>query len=179
MANIIVALPNINDAKNLRNILTRNGFRVIAICTNGAQVLNYTIDIADGIVICGKKLPDMNYLTLFDDLPPETLMLVLSSTDIEEDPGGRRSGVSMPLKVRELRETIQEMSDRLDRQRQQRKNKPKKRSEESKKKIDQAKHLLMERHNMTEEEAHRYIQKFSMDSGNNLVETAEMILAIM
>ncbi len=32
---------------------------------------------------------------------------------------------------------------------------------------------------MTESEAHRYIQKCSMDSGTNLVETAQMILALM
>ena len=31
---------------------------------------------------------------------------------------------------------------------------------------------------MTEEEAHRYIQKISMDSATNLVETAEMILEL-
>ncbi len=35
----------------------------------------------------------------------------------------------------------------------------------------------MERNHLSEEEAHKYIQKLSMDSGNNLVETAEMILA--
>ena len=32
---------------------------------------------------------------------------------------------------------------------------------------------------MTEEEAHRYIQKTSMDSGTNIVETAQMILCLM
>ena len=32
---------------------------------------------------------------------------------------------------------------------------------------------------MSEEEAHRYLQKTSMDSGTNLVETAEMLLALM
>ena len=31
---------------------------------------------------------------------------------------------------------------------------------------------------MTEEEAHRYIQKISMDSAINFVETAEMILEL-
>ena len=38
---------------------------------------------------------------------------------------------------------------------------------------------MMERNNMTETEAHRYIQKCSMDSGTNMVETAHMILDIM
>ena len=41
------------------------------------------------------------------------------------------------------------------------------------------KKLLMERNHMSEEEAHRYMQKCSMDSGNNMVETAKMIFALM
>lgn len=43
--------------------------------------------------------------------------------------------------------------------------------------IAEAKALLMERNNMTEEEAHRYIQKRSMDNGTGLTETAQMILS--
>ena len=45
--------------------------------------------------------------------------------------------------------------------------------------IKEAKELLMARNNMTEEEAHRYIQKCSMDSSTNMVETAQMILTMM
>ena len=45
--------------------------------------------------------------------------------------------------------------------------------------IRKAKELLMTRNNMSEEEAHRYLQKSSMDSGTNMVETAEMVLSIM
>ena len=36
----------------------------------------------------------------------------------------------------------------------------------------------MERNHMTEEEAHRYIQKCSMDSGTSLPETAQMVIAM-
>ena len=42
--------------------------------------------------------------------------------------------------------------------------------------ISEAKALLMERNNLTEEEAHRYMQKRSMDNGTGLTETAQMIL---
>lgn len=42
-----------------------------------------------------------------------------------------------------------------------------------------AKLVLMERNNMSEEEAHRYIQKSSMDSGTNLIEMAEMIVRML
>ena len=43
----------------------------------------------------------------------------------------------------------------------------------------QAKELLMDRNHLSEEEAHRYIQKCSMDSGTNMVETAQMVLSMM
>lgn len=37
----------------------------------------------------------------------------------------------------------------------------------------------MERNNLTEEEAHRYMQKRSMDNGTGLTETAQMILSLL
>ena len=55
----------------------------------------------------------------------------------------------------------------------------KNRTEEEKKILWEAKAVLMERNHMTEEEAHRYIQKCSMDSGTNLVETAQMVLTLL
>ena len=39
--------------------------------------------------------------------------------------------------------------------------------------------LLMERNYLTEEEAHKYLQKCSMDNGTNMVETAQMILTLL
>ena len=59
------------------------------------------------------------------------------------------------------------------------KSQPKKRNLKEQAYIDEAKKLLMERNNMSEEEAHRYIQKHSMDSGTNMVETAQMVLQVM
>ena len=55
---------------------------------------------------------------------------------------------------------------------------PRKRDEEEQKVVDEAKRILMELNNMSEPEAHRYIQKCSMDSGNSFVESASMVIAI-
>jgi len=63
--------------------------------------------------------------------------------------------------------------------RRKRKEKQKGRTEEERATINKAKQVLMVRNNMTEEEAHRYIQKNSMDSGVNMVEMAEMILNLL
>ena len=44
---------------------------------------------------------------------------------------------------------------------------------------EEAKELLMERNRMAELEAHRYLQKCSMDSGTNMVETAQMVISLI
>lgn len=51
-----------------------------------------------------------------------------------------------------------------------------KRSAEDKLLITRAKELLMSRNCMTEEQAHRFIQKRSMDTGAKMVQTAMKIL---
>ena len=66
-----------------------------------------------------------------------------------------------------------------ERIRRRRRSRPKERSREEQDIITEAKTLLMERNNMTESEAHRYIQKCSMDSGTNLVETAQMVISLI
>ena len=66
----------------------------------------------------------------------------------------------------------------LERRIRKNRSKSKKRSREDQEYIDKAKKLLMEKNQMTEQEAFRYIQKSSMDSCTNMVETAQMILLL-
>ncbi|MCI1955885.1 MAG: ANTAR domain-containing protein, partial [Oscillospiraceae bacterium] len=47
---------------------------------------------------------------------------------------------------------------------------------EEKQVILKAKNLLISRNNLTEPQAHRFIQKKSMDTGKKMVETAMIIL---
>ena len=71
------------------------------------------------------------------------------------------------------------MEEALLGRRRKRRAQPKIRDEGEQAVIARAKEVLMERNHMTETEAHRYVQKCSMDSGTNMVETAHMILDIM
>ena len=50
------------------------------------------------------------------------------------------------------------------------------RTDEERAVVERAKHILIERNGMSEEQAHRFLQKKSMDSGVKLVQTAQMIL---
>ena len=85
--------------------------------------------------------------------------------------------LEMPLRGMELFNTINTMMLEVSRSTRRKKTQRKVRSQKEQKTIDEAKALLMDRNHLSENEAHKYIQKLSMDSGNSLVETAEMILA--
>ena len=91
---------------------------------------------------------------------------------------GMSISLAMPLKVHDLLETVSMMVETMERRKRKRRTQPRERNPEEQKIILEAKHLLMERNNMTEEEAHRYIQKSSMDSGTNLLETSQMVLTM-
>lgn len=180
MVNIIVALPKLEDAKGIRGILAKNGFPAAAVCTTGAQVLSQIDDWNDGIVICGYKLADMMYSGLHECLPDGIDMLLMASQNVMNDClDNNIVCLTMPLKVHDLINTVSMMSQAVMRRRKRAKQTPKVRNEKELALIKEAKELLMNRNNMTEEEAHRYIQKCSMDSGTGMVETAQMVLMMM
>lgn len=180
MANVIVAFSRLEDAKSIKNILIKNGFQVLSVCSSGAQALAQIEDLNSGVVICGYRLTDMLFSELHDYLPPEFSMLMVSSparwtVRIPED----LICLPMPLKVHDLVSTLDMMLEAQARRRKKQRQQPKKRSDTERNLITEAKNLLMERNNMTEEEAHRYIQKCSMDSGTNMTETAQMVISLI
>ena len=180
MAHIIVAFSKRENAAGIRNVLARSGMEVSAVCLTGAKVLQYADTWNDGIVVCGHRLQDMPYTQLRENLPDPFQMLLIASPDkwIDELPDGV-IGLPMPIKVYDLVNTMEMMMQTLERQRRRRKARSKERSAGEKETIDRAKALLMERNGMSEAEAHRYLQKSSMESGTNMSETAQMILTIM
>lgn len=178
MINIIVAFPKMENAKNIKSILVKNGFRVNAVCTSGAQVLQHADMLEEGIIVCAGRLQDMMYIQLREYLSSHFQMLVVASAGLwEAEKSENVVSLTMPLKVHELVGTLEMMANSLMRRRRK-KGRPAGRSEEEKQMIQKAKEVLMARNNMTEEEAHRYMQKSSMDSATNLAETAQMILSI-
>ena len=180
MIDIIVVFPQMKDGQGIRNLLVRNGYRVGIACTSGAQAKTYMDNIDYGIVVCGYKFSDMMYSELFHDLGPTfEMLLVASRAKLEEGVADGIVCVEMPLKSYDLLNTMEMMMQALERIREKGRQKPKERNIAQKAIIDEAKKLLMNTRNMTEEEAHRFIQKSSMDSGTNMVETAQMVLQIM
>ena len=180
MTNLIVALPKQEDAKGIKNVLVRAGFRVTGVCTTGAQVIGQADGLHDGIVICSYKLADMVYSQLRECLPERFEMLLMASDRLLKECSGEDIVcLSMPLKVNDLISTVGMMAEGIVRRRRKARLAPKVRSAEEEALLKEAKEILMARNHLTEGEAHKYLQKCSMDSGTNLVETAAMILSML
>lgn len=179
LISIVVVFPKMEDGKAMKSLLTRHGCDVSAVCTSGGQAMNKIDNYDFGVVVCGYRFSDMFYYQLYENLPKTFEMLLVASGDKigEGVPEGVLS-VTMPIKTYDLINTIDMLMQGLSRKRKKLKSKPKVRDESQKQIIDKAKMLLMERNRMSEEEAHRYIQKNSMDNGTSMIETAQMVLQV-
>lgn len=179
MATIVVAFPKIEEAKAIKALLIRNGYNVAPVCTSGSQAINVADSLSDGIIICGYRLSDMIYTQLYECKPKSFEILLVASKNLWNDcEYNDIVCLAMPIKVNDLLNTLQLMLQSQIRRRKKAKSQPKKHSEDEQKIINRAKILLMEKNNLTEPEAHRYIQKCSMDSGNSFVESAQMVISI-
>lgn len=179
MISVIVVFPKLEEAKSIKSLLVRNGIEVIAACTTAAQVINLVDDLDYGIVVSGYKFVDMMYSELLDCLPDTfDMLLVASKRYYAECSASDVVCLSMPIKAADLVDTVDLMYNKLYRQMKKHKSKPAVRTEEEKRVIANAKLMLMEQKRMTEEEAHKYLQKMSMDNGTGLVETAHMVLDV-
>jgi len=179
LTNIVVVFPRIADAKSIRNLLVKNGFHVSATVSTGAAVLELVDEMSDGLVISGYKLPDMIYTQMHELLPPGIEHMLIASREHITEGDGNIVCFEMPIKIHDLINTVSMIVEGIESKRRKKRQTPTIRDDESKKIITEAKVLLMERNNLTEEEAHRYLQKTSMNSGTNMFETAQKILSLM
>lgn len=179
MVNIVVAFSRPEDGRNIKNILTKNGLPVAASCTSGAQVLAHADDLRSGIVVSGFRYGDMNCRQLRRALTPEFDIIVIASpSKWSGEEMGEIHCLPAPFKMAELVDSVRKLEKLQTERRRMRRRQPVKRSAEEQKVIDEAKELLMGRNGMTEPEAHKYLQKCSMDSGTGLFEAAQMVLRL-
>ena len=174
MEKVIVAFESEKSCWRVKEILENSGTASCVTCHSADQVKRAVNKLHISTVICGYKLPDASAEELFDDLPTFCAMLLVGVQNLldlcqNDDIFKLTSPVSKGDLVASVRMLIQ-VGHRLERFVRPR------RSQEEQELIAQAKQLLMARHGMTEEQAHRFLQKKSMDSGAKLIQTAQLVL---
>lgn len=174
MENVIVAFESAKSCERVREILESSGTANCIICRSAAEVKRIVSKQRVITVICGFKLPDEPAQALFEDLPSSCAMLMVAVQSLldlvqNEDIFRLSSPVSRGDLIASARMLVG-MGRRLEKF-----IRPQRAGEEAAI-IGEAKAVLMDRHGMTEEQAHRFLQKKSMDTGAKMVQTAKLVL---
>ncbi len=168
MKRIIIAYPIKNTAEQFKTLLEENGYYVSHICATGASVLRIAGSLREGIVICASLLRDMSAATLSENLSPDFDIIAITKGETEYYSDGIIS-LCLPIDISDLLSAVsvlQSSSGSFSR-----------RDSSEREIIDNAKAVLMNMKNLTEQEAHSYLQQQSMITRKNLLDVAgEVIL---
>ena len=178
MASVLISMSNAETAKKIASIIKRSGMlHDINICDTGAEILRIANDRDFGVIICERILRDMNYREIIELMPAFFGTIVLTKDASLEVINSNMVKLILPFRALDLINTVDMITENFYRS-LKKKNEPIRRSNEEKKIVDRAKHMLMDRNGFSEEEAFRYIQKSSMEQGRKMSETAQMILTL-
>lgn len=172
MRDVVIASKNPRAAERVRSVLQSAQIFSSCICASGAEVLHYASIRPDAVVVCG-RLSDMPAVRLAQLLPNgfDVVWLVQSG----ESPAGFCGNLVplySPIGRAELCDTVRVLAAtgaETARPRRVRK-------EDEEALLREAKARIMERHAVSEREAHRLLQRRSMESGLKLTEVARLIL---
>lgn len=174
MEKVIVAFESDKSCRRVKEILEGTGTASCIVCKSAAEVKRVVGKQRVATVICGYKFSDESAEGLFEDLPPTCAMLLIAVGSLLELVGSEDIfKLPSPVSKGDLAASVRmllQMGRRLERFAKPR------RSGGERTVIEQAKAVLMARHGMSEEQAHRFLQKKSMDSGAKLVQTAQTVL---
>lgn len=176
---VIIALQNLDTANKIGALIADAGYKVIAICNSGNDLIRKCVTMEPEIVIIGYKLSDMTILDIYNTLSENCSFLAIvnetyrsfvqEGTDIFCITNPISKGVLISAldlicqsnkKVSKLKAKVNKLENTM----------------EERKIIEKAKGILMEREKLTEREAFRYIQKSSMDTGSKMVDIAGNII---
>ncbi|MCI2057506.1 MAG: ANTAR domain-containing protein [Oscillibacter sp.] len=174
MDRILVAFANEQAQTRIAHLLESEGSAPLGCYHTGADVIRAVHKLGTACVICGFKLRDMTAGDLALSLRGTAALLVVS-TPVYLDLCGGENLFKLPTPISRADffaslDLIRQMENKTLRPPALR------RKEDDRKVIDRAKALLMDVNRMTESEAHRFLQKKSMDAGLRMVETAQLLI---
>lgn len=170
---------------DLREMLADAGHNIVGEAANGQEAVKLARELRPDFIIMDVKMPIMDGITAAktiaaENIAPVLLLTAYSQQDIVEkaSDAGVIAYLVKPIREEQLFPAmeiavnrfaqVQKLSAELD---------DLKDSLETRKLLDRAKGILMTAHGMTEQEAYRKMQQFSMAKRISLKELAESIIA--
>jgi len=169
---------------DLKEMLEEAGHTIVAEASNGAKAVDLVREHRPDLVIMDIQMPEMDGITAakiisIEKIAPVLLLTAYSQKDIVEK--AKDSGVLAYL-VKPVKEAnlfpameiavsrFQEFAE-LEKELEKVKN-----SLENRKILDRAKGILMDAYNLSETEAYRRIQQYSMSKSKTIKDVAEAIV---
>ena len=158
--------------EKLRMMLDGTGYEPSIQCHSGAELLRAAAEYDDVLVIMGFRLLDMTVNHVFEELHDGCRILSIVRAEHAEDiMYDEVLALPLPVTRQKLISSVNILLGNIPEQK-----KDITRNAEDTRIVERAKLFLMERYHMTEQQAHRFIQKRSMDMGARLADTARAVL---
>ena len=175
MDTVIVAFENVAMGKQFSELLEGAGMAQCLTCHSGDQVRRLMGGRQVNCVVCSPHLTDGPAEWLYEDLPPSCSLLLVGPQYMLDACSSRDMfKLATPLRKDEAVSTVRlllQFSHRMERFVRAR------RSSTEQELVERAKRLLMEHKGLSEGEAHRSLQKRSMDAGTRMTQTARLIIS--
>jgi response regulator NasT len=183
MKTVIVAITNTLLANWVTNVLQRAGYGIEYTCKTGGEVTRIAEFCTSMTVVGGFQFPDMTAEELTFLLKGRLAMVtILLPHQRDLVAGTEMNTVPYPLSPADLLKAIELTEQNTAKQlinagfASGGKGPKTERPAEEKLMILKAKNKLMEKYEMTESQAHRFLQKSSMDRGLRLIDAARKVL---
>lgn len=182
--NIVIADNESIIRMDLREMLEEQGHTIVGEAHDGKQALELTRRYRPDLVMMDIKMPNMDGITAAkaiadEGISPVILLTAFSDSEIvnRAKDAGVLAYLVKPVREESISPAIeialsrwQEMKE-LERELEEAKG-----SLEFRKTLDRAKGILMDAHNISESEAYRRIQRYSMVKRKTIKEVAEAIV---
>lgn len=182
--NIVIADNESIIRMDLREMLAEQGHTIVGEAQDGKQALELTRKYRPDLVMMDIKMPNMDGITAAkaiadEGIAPVILLTAFSDSEIvnRAKDAGVLAYLVKPIREESISPAIeialsrwQEMKE-LERELEEAKD-----SLEFRKTLDRAKGILMDAHNISESEAYRRIQRYSMMKRKSIKEVAEAVV---
>ncbi|MCC8016699.1 MAG: ANTAR domain-containing protein, partial [Clostridiales bacterium] len=167
MKDVVVVYPVKETALSIKALVEKSGFHVSHICALGSSALKIAQMKQKGVIICPFLMRDMSSSDLAEQVPPGFDVLALSKNGSEQYMGNMMT-IPLPVNQDDFTRTVALLAS-------SRSGFTRRNGNESDY-VSKAKQALMSCENITESQAHEFLQNESMRTGKKLSEVAMDIL---
>ncbi len=165
--NIIIAFSSNNICNSISNILNKNGIDFDYICKTASSLRKCCSYYENGIIICSTSFLDEPIYNIIEDFYKDFIFILIGSNDkLNLYSGEKVYKLCTPIKQEDIISSLDLAYYKISENLQNKKHKI----------LKEAKNLLMLNYNICEEQAHKYIQKKSMDTGKKNIDIAKIII---